>query len=158
MKKFSINDSAEGFLLTDDVSGLISKDFYEEFLLPCHIKIRRSFPDRIMIFHDDTKSDHIIDSLLDIDIDVFNFEPSTDIDLLIEKMLKPKKVALMGNIDPTEILLSKDKNLIRKETRKLLEKVNGYPGFIVSAGGGLNDTDPENINILIEEVESYKSS
>ena len=158
MKKFSINDSAEGFLLTDDVSGLISKDFYEEFLLPCHIKIRRSFPDRIMIFHDDTKSDHIIDSLLDIDIDVFNFEPSTDIDLLIEKMLKPKKVALMGNIDPTEILLSKDKNLIRKETRKLLEKVNGYPGFIVSAGWGLNDTDPENINILIEEVESYKSS
>jgi len=154
--QFDINAYAKGFLLTDDISGLVSKEFYEEFLLSHHIDIRKNFKDKIFIFHNDTKSDHIIESLLDVGMDVFNFGPDTNIDLLIEKMLKPKKVVLMGNIDPTGILLSEDKVLIRKEVRKLLKKINSYPGFIISAGGGLNATDPENINIIIDEVKNNR--
>lgn len=151
-KQFEINKFASGFLITDDISGLISKEFYEDFLLPCHINIRKNFKDKIFIFHNDSKSDHIIESLLNLDMDVFNFGADTNLDLLIEKMLKPKKVALMGNIDPTRILLSDNKTLIIEHVRKLIQKIKPYPGFIISAGGGLNATSPENIDIIIEEV------
>ncbi|MCL4415855.1 MAG: hypothetical protein M1308_17090 [Actinobacteria bacterium] len=151
-KQFEINSFAGGFLLTDDISGLISKNFYEDFLLPCHIKIRKNFKDKIFVFHNDTKSDHIVENLLNVEMNIFNFGPDTSVELLIEKMLITKKVALMGNIDPTGILLSKDKVLIRNIVKELIKKASTYPGFIISAGGGLNATDPENINILIEEV------
>lgn len=154
--QFEINNFARGFLLTDDISGLISKDFYEDFLLPCHIDIRKNFKDKIFVFHSDTKSDHIIESLLNVEMDVFNFGPDTNMDLLIEKMLIPKKVALMGNIDPTKILLSKDKVLIRNKVKELIKKAKTYPGFIISAGGGLNATDPKSIDILIEEVKNKR--
>ena len=156
-KQFEINKFARGFLLTDDISGLISKDFYEGFLLPCHIDIRKKFKDKIFIFHNDTKSDHIVESLLNIGMDVFNFGYDTNMDLLIEKMLRPQKVVLMGNIDPTGILLSKDKVLVKSNVKELIKKVKTYPGFIISAGGGLNATDPENINILIEEVKNHNN-
>lgn len=153
--QFEINKSACGFLITDDISGLVSKEFYEDFLLPNHINIRKNFKDKILILHNDTKSDHIIESLLNVGMNVFNFGPDTDLEILIDKMLKPQKVALMGNIDPAGILLSNDKTLIREHTRKLIHKAKNYPGFIISAGGGLNATNAENIDIIVEEVKKY---
>lgn len=156
--QFYINKSAEGFVLTDDISGLISDNFYREFLLPFHSKIRNKFNDKIFIFHNDTKSDHIIDSLISAGIDVFNFGPTTNLDLLIKKMLIPKKVVLLGGIDPTAVLLSKDKELIRKTTRDLLYKIGKYPGFIVAPGGGLNAMDSEDFKVFIEEVKSFNES
>ena len=153
--QFYINKSAEGFLLTDDISGLISNDFYKEFLLPFHIKIRNKFNEKIFVFHNDTKSDHIIDSLISAGIDVFNFGPATNLDLLIEKMLIPKKVVLLGNIDPTKVLLSNDKELIRRTTKDLLYKIEKYPGFIIAAGGGLNAMDPEDFKVFVEEVKNF---
>jgi len=154
-KQFSLNKFAKGFLLTDDISGLISNELYREVLMPFHLRIRKKFKEKFLIFHNDTKSDHILDSLIEAGIDVFNFGPTTNIDLLIEKMLKPKKVAIMGNLDPVGVLMSSDKNFIRGKTRELLNKAGLHPGFILSAGGGLNVGDPESVKVIIEEVAKF---
>jgi uroporphyrinogen-III decarboxylase len=59
-------------------------------------------------------------------------------------MLVPKKTALMGNIDPTGILLSRDSTMVRNEISRVTAWLN-ESGFIVSAGGGLNATPKENM-------------
>jgi uroporphyrinogen decarboxylase len=139
-----------GMLITDDISGLISKDQYEKVLKPHHQRIRSYFHDKIIVFHNDTASNHIIESIADIEFDVFNFGPTTDIDLLIKHMVVPKKTALMGNIDPTGILLSQDTNIVKAEISRVVSIAEQTPGFIVSAGGGLNATPKTNMRLLAE--------
>jgi len=139
-----------GLLITDDISGLISREQYEHVLKPHHLRIRSYFKDKLIVFHNDTASNHIIESLADIRFDVFNFGPSTDIELLIKHMLIPKKTALMGNIDPTGILLSRDITAVENEISRVTALAQRNPGFIVSAGGGLNATPEENMRLLAE--------
>ena len=145
-------DSAEGILLTDDVSGLVSPEAYKEFLLPYHSHIRERFKDYILVFHCDTRSDHILDLLVEAGIDVFNLGPTTD--LATARARVGDRYCLMGNIDPVNIMQSRDVELVKKTAEDCLSKAMAGGGYILSVGGGLNeDTPRENIEAVIEVAE-----
>lgn len=64
------------------------------------------------------------------------------------------KVSIQGNLNPAFLLESRD--IIKKETYKILDKYNNYPGYIFNLGHGITpNIDPENIKYLTDLVRSY---
>jgi uroporphyrinogen decarboxylase len=70
---------------------------------------------------------------------------------LLETWKKLGSVAVMGNMDPT-VLLGTPKT-VRAEARRIINEVNGRPGFIFNLGHGiLPDTPYDNVRVLIDTV------
>ena len=64
------------------------------------------------------------------------------------------KTALQGNLNPKILLESKD--IIKKETYKILDKFKGFPGYIFNLGHGLTpDICPDKVKYLTEIVREY---
>ena len=152
--QLEVMGKADGIVFCDDISGLVSPESYEEFFLPYHRQIKDAFKDYIIVFHCDTKSDHILELLAKTGIDVFNLGPTTDLANAKKKI--GKKVVLMGNIDPVNVMQKANVAAVRKASEKCLKGAAPGGGYILSAGGGMNETTPpENIDIMIEEARKW---
>jgi len=65
------------------------------------------------------------------------------------------RVGLQGNLDPA--LPSATPEIVRRETRRLLESMRGRPGHIVNLGHGIRpDAKPECVAALVETVVNWK--
>lgn len=154
--QLEINKQADAMLITDDIAGMMSKKFYETFLLPVHQKIRNAFPDFVYVFHNDTKSDHLLASLPAAGINVFNLGKTTD--LVKARDTLSAQVSLMGNIDPLDLMMNGKPEEVYQEAVNRLKIFHKKDGFILSVGGGLNDgTKVENIQALLQAVKNNKN-
>jgi uroporphyrinogen decarboxylase len=152
--QLEINPQADGLLLTDDISGMISKNHYEEFILPFHKKIREEFPDLIIVFHNDAKSNHILTSIVETGFEVFNFGKTTDILKCRESI--SERICLMGNLDPLELMINGSADEVYEKAIECLSLFSGHQGYILSVGGGLNRGVPvENIHALIAATKEF---
>jgi uroporphyrinogen decarboxylase len=64
------------------------------------------------------------------------------------------RVALQGNLDPSALLAPAE--VVRAETRRVLESFGAGPGHVFNLGHGITpDVDPERVSVLIEAVQAY---
>ena len=64
------------------------------------------------------------------------------------------KVAIQGNLDPKILLESKD--VIKKESHKILNKFKDYPGYIFNLGHGITpNINPDNVKFLTDTVREF---
>jgi uroporphyrinogen decarboxylase len=141
--------NAQAALITDDVSGLVSEAMYRRFLLPHHQRIRERYPDLVIVFHNDTRSDHILTAIADTGFDVFQLGQATSLQLAKETI--GRRMALMGNVDTVDVLQNGTIDDVRENARRCLEIAAPGGGFILSAGGGMNrGIAPEKIDALVE--------
>ena len=153
--QLDVNKQANAILLTDDISGMMSKRFYDTFLLPCHQKVRDAFPGFIYVLHNDTKSDHLMESLPATGINVFNLGKTTD--LAHAKASISKEISLMGNVDPLDLMINGMPEDVYQNAANCLAIFDRRDGFILSVGGGMNDgTKLENIQALLQAARDYQ--
>jgi len=146
---------AEAVLITDDVSGLISEPMYRRFLLPHHQRLRQRYPDLLIVFHNDTRSDHILAAIADTGFDVFQLGQATSLPLAKETI--GHRMALMGNVDTVNVLQNGSTDDVRQASRVCLETAAAGGGFILSAGGGMNrGIAPEKIDAMVEEARQFR--
>ncbi len=61
------------------------------------------------------------------------------------------KVSLQGNLNPKILLESND--IIKRETYKILDAFQNYPGYIFNLGHGITQfTPPENVTAMLDPV------
>jgi uroporphyrinogen decarboxylase len=66
----------------------------------------------------------------------------------------PKNLALQGNLDPDILYSSKD--VIEKETRRLLTEMKDHPGYIFNLGHGLKPDIPEDaVRIVVNCIKNF---
>ena len=64
------------------------------------------------------------------------------------------KVALQGNLDPS--ILHAQPEVIRRETRRVLDSYGKHPGHVFNLGHGITpEIDPEHVKVLVDEVHAY---
>jgi len=150
-----VNPFADGILMTDDISGLLSEKLYRKMLMPFQQKIVQAFPDHLIVFHNDTKSNHILQAIKETGVHVFNIGKTTD--LALAESVFGNDVSLMGNLDPLDLLIKGSKDEIIVQAKNCFEKVKNNPRFILSAGGGLNEGMPSSsMKALLSAVQSSK--
>lgn len=70
----------------------------------------------------------------------------------------PPNVLVMGNIDPVSVLKQGDRQLVMRETTRLLESMYMYPNFVISTGCDVPPLVPEdNIRAFFETIHTFNS-
>ena len=134
----------------DTWGGILAPDHFKDFSLNYIEKVisllnKKGIP--VIVFAKGVH--HSIKKLSNCGADVLGLDWTLDIGKVKKKV--KDKVSLQGNLDPT--VLYADKNVIEKETIKILESYGKGNGHIFNLGHGiLPDTPPQNVIDFVKIV------
>lgn len=142
------------FAWTDDLAVNMSAEMYRDLVLPEEQRLRFHF-DGWLSLHMCGKTDHMLEIFRD-DLQIHEFQGfgyQVDLDKVAEVM--GGKVVLVGNVDPMLIHRGTPEQ-VRDATRRAIEKLAPYRGYIVQDGSNIPPNTPlENINAMTEAAELY---
>ncbi len=137
---------------------LISKNMFEQFALPYLIEI----VDIIKVLGKDSPYLHICGNtkkILNLMADTGAGSLSIDdaVDLEEAKNIVGKRVALIGNVKPTETMYLGTPEDVEKDAKECLKKAYDTPkGYVLALGCGFPiDTPPENVIALRDTARKY---
>ena len=142
------------FAWTDDLAVSLSADTYHELVLPFEKELRFHFDGRLSL-HMCGKTDHLLEIFVnDLRIHEFQgFGYEVDLDRIAAVM--GGKVVLLGNVNPM-LIHSGTPDRVREATRRVIEVLAPWRGFIVQDGNNIPPGSPlENINAMMEAAETY---
>jgi len=121
---------------------------FEEFVFPYLARVCRSFPTALKIFHIcEPRIAHVLGRLGELGIDVLYFAA----DIAEVKEAVGKKVCLMGNLSPIDLLLPGSPEQIKDEARRCIrvaaEPNGGY--LLAPSGAFIPGTPPQNIQAIL---------
>ncbi|KAA3664427.1 MAG: uroporphyrinogen decarboxylase [Chloroflexi bacterium] len=139
----------EGFMIMDDLVGMISVEHYYEFALPYLNRIFDEFEGMLRIYHNDTRCSHLDKALTDCHFEVYQLSYQTD--LVKTKEIMGHHCAVMGNIPPLQVGLREKPEMIYRVTQHYLNKVAPGGSLILSTGGGISAGTPvENVEAMVQ--------
>jgi uroporphyrinogen decarboxylase len=148
---------ANGIVMAEPVSGLLSPSLEEEFSAPYVKKIVDAVQDNdfIVIYHNCGANVHLmVDSILSTGAAAYHFGNAVDMKDMLDKF--PKDVIVMGNIDPAGVLQMGSPETVRSETLSLLNKCSKYPNFVLSSGCDIPPNTPwDNIDAFFAAVSEF---
>lgn len=141
---------------------LASPELFDELSLPGLKKITRMCKEAGVIsgVHSCGKEMHVIKRCAEeTDLNYINpleIEPMGDSDLATAKKLYGNKLALMGNLHTTEIMLKGSVTDVRRESLKAILDAGVGGGFVLSTGDQVGrDTPEENIREMINTCKEF---
>jgi uroporphyrinogen decarboxylase len=136
----AIGPCVEGFLVLDDIVGMIGPDDYAEFAHPYLKKICDAFPaDWVKVYHNDAGVEACLEQLPDAGFDVLNWGKQTDIASAAARL--GGRMTLMGNVPPLEIGVRGTPAEVEEASLDILRRADGHP-MILSLGGGVSPGMP----------------
>ncbi len=152
------NAGANGIVLAEPVSGLLSPTLEEEFSSPYVKRIVDAVQDEnfILIYHNCGDNVPVmLQSILSTGASAYHFGNAVDMEKDI--ILKvPENTVVMGNVDPAGVLRMGTPEDVRKETLSIMEKCCKYSNFVISSGCDIPPMTPwENIDAFFEAVSDY---
>lgn len=136
----------EGILVLDDVVGLLSPADYEIFAHPYLERVFAAFPDMLRIYHNDANIEPFAERLAETGFDALNFSHRIDMSVMSSRI--GRKVGLIGNVPPLQVLAQGSPEDVTESAFKCLAVGNGR--MILSAGGGTSPGTPaENVDALV---------
>jgi uroporphyrinogen decarboxylase len=102
------------------------------------------------IYHICGNTMHLIQGMVAAEVDGLSLDsPETGIDLAQVMKMVPSDLAIIGNVNPTAVLLQGTPQTVRTEVVKLLQDMRAYPNFILSTGCDLPQETP------LENIEAF---
>ncbi|MCQ2399366.1 MAG: uroporphyrinogen decarboxylase family protein [Clostridia bacterium] len=148
---------ANGIMLAEPVSGLLSPAMEAEFSAPYVKKIVDAVQDEnfILIYHNcGGNTPLMLDSITSIGAAAYHFGNAVDIGDILKKV--PDGTVVMGNIDPAGEFRMGTPESIKKATLSLLERVGENKNFIISSGCDIPPLTPwANIDAFFGAVKEY---
>ncbi len=147
---FQIKSGADAVQIFDSWAGYLSPDDYREFALPPIKKLISSLKrDYQPVIHFTKGVAGFFEDMITSGADVYSVDWMVDLKEVKEKLRG--KAAVQGNLDP--IVLYANKDVIRREALKILEKWGNDTGHIFNLGHGLMpDMSVENVKFLVDVV------
>lgn len=148
---------ANGVVIAEPLTGLLSPSLAEEFSEPYLKKIIESVKDDgfAVIYHNcGNATIQMIDSILRVNADAYHFGNAIDIREMLTKV--PQDTVVMGNIDPASQFRNGTPESMKKVTLDLLNDCSKYPNFVISSGCDIPPMAKwENIDAFFETVDSF---
>jgi uroporphyrinogen decarboxylase len=148
---------ADGVVLAEPLTGLLSLSLAEEFSEPYIKRIVDSVQDEnfIVIYHNCGNSTiNIIESILRTGSAAYHFGNSIDMAKMLEHV--PADTVTCGNVDPAGQFRNGTPESIYAVTSELLKKCAKYPNYVPSSGCDIPPLSKwENIDAFFKAVEDY---
>ena len=148
---------ANGVVMTEPLTGLLSPELAEEFSEPYVRRIIEAVQtdDFIVIYHN--CGDNVIkmiDSILRTKAAAFHFGNSIDMAEMMTHI--PPEIITMGNIDPAGEFKNGSPASIETATSALLEECSQYPNFVISSGCDIPPLSSwDNIDAFFKTVDDF---
>lgn len=141
-------------LIWDDLSSFAGPKHFRQFILPIYREIYGTFPEAARWYHNDANATSILEGLADAGIECFHL--GNEVDIGEAKRRIGDRVALMGNVPPLDVLRNGTPKDVSEACRVIIEKAAPGGGFILAAGGYIDEGTPaENVDAMIEAAERY---
>lgn len=111
-----INGKLKRVFMCDHMSHQVSRAVFDEFCFPYYKRIFDEFPEAVKIYHNEGNLLHIADEVLDFGANIIHFGVSTT---KLKDVLR-NKVILMGNLDPIEIMLKGNEEIVYEKQCNVL--------------------------------------
>ena len=125
---------ADGVVMAEPASGMLSPDMCEEFSTPYVKEIIDAVADENFVFVYHNCGNNTIaqaETIASLGADVYHFGNAIDLSEMIPLM--PEGSVVMGNVDPVPFKTSTPE-VIEKTTREVFEKCNKFDNFMLSSG------------------------
>ena len=147
---------ANGIVMAEPAAGLLSPNLINEFSTPYVNKIREAVEDDefMIMYHNCGNVVPLMNQMKEVDAQAYSFGNAIDLVKALEVI--PQDRIVIGNLDPAGVLRNGTPELVRQETRKLMEACAKYPNFIAASGCDIPPMTPfENLDAFFEEVEKF---
>lgn len=143
---------SEYIFIADDIPGLLSPKFAEEFGLNYMKKIYDFFSGKIRIYHNDSKTMHILEQIRELGIQLFNFSFQNDIKETKDRI--GDSVCLWGNVEPIGIFRTGTPQQIEDICLQKIKIAAPGGGFVLSTGAAVYGPDIS-IDAIINAAKKY---
>ena len=152
------NVGANGIVIAEPVSGLLSPSLEAEFSSPYVKRIVDAVQDEsfAVVYHNcGGNVPKMLGSILSTGAAAYHFGNAVDMERdIIAKV--PANVLVMGNIDPAGVLRMGTPDTVRSQTLSLMEKCSKYDNFVLSSGCDIPPMTPwENIDAFFKGSDEY---
>jgi len=138
----------------DSWVGCLSPADYEEYVLPYSQKVIDGVDPSVPLIHFATSNATLLELMKRAGGNVIGVDWRIDIRKAWERL--GYDVAIQGNLDPVVLFGSVD--LIKREVKRILDRVEGRPGHIFNLGHGiLPHTPVDHVAALVDMVHEYSS-
>jgi len=147
-----VSGGSDFVFLADDIAGLVSSKFAEEFDFKYMKRIYDTFSGKIRVYHNDAKTMHLLEQVADIGVQLFNFSFQNDLKETKERI--GHRVCLWGNVEPIGIFRSGKPEEIEEICRQKIEIAAPGGGFVLSTGAAVYGPD-QSIDAIINAARKY---
>jgi uroporphyrinogen decarboxylase len=149
-----LGDGVDGFLLLDDIVGLIGARHYLEYAHPYLQRVCAAFPpDWVKVYHNDADVNACLEYLPDAGFTVLNW--GTQVSVRDVKQRIGNRMSLMGNVPPLDVGVRGTPEAVRAATLDVLE-ASGGERIILSVGGGVSPGMPRrNIDAMRDALRAF---
>ena len=147
---------ANGVVMAEPAAGLLSPGLMEEFSNPYVKKVREAVEDDsfVVMYHNCGNIEPLLRQIRDVDAKAYSFGNAIDMEKALQVI--PQDRLVIGNIDPAGVLRNGTPELVREETKKLLERCRKYPNFVIASGCDVPPMTPfENMDAFFETIEEF---
>ncbi|MCL2539772.1 MAG: uroporphyrinogen decarboxylase family protein, partial [Oscillospiraceae bacterium] len=147
---------ANGLVMAEPASGLLSPDLIAEFSTPYVRRIIQAIEreDFLVVYHNCGNTIPLIGSILETGARAFHFGNAIDLSEMLK--LVPADRIVMGNVDPASQFRNGTPESIREATLNVLNRCSGYPNFIISSGCDIPPLSPiENIDSFFRTIKEF---
>ena len=138
----------------DSWVGCLSPADYEEYVLPYSKKVIDGVDPSVPLIHFATSNATLLELMKRAGGNVIGVDWRIDIREAWRRL--GYDVAIQGNLDPVVLFASVD--LIKREVKRILDRVEGRPGHIFNLGHGiLPHTPVDHVAALVDMVHEYSS-
>lgn len=147
---------ANGIVMAEPASGLLSPDLHKTFSAPYVKEIIDAVSDDgfIVIYHNCGNVVPLIEDIYALGADAYHFGNAIQLIDVIGKA--DPSVPIMGNIDPVAQFRNGTPESMQQATTELLQQLHAYPNFIISSGCDIPPVSKlENIDAFFKAVKQF---
>ncbi|PIV19845.1 MAG: uroporphyrinogen decarboxylase [Deltaproteobacteria bacterium CG_4_8_14_3_um_filter_45_9] len=149
-----IRSGVQALQLFDSWVGCLTPSDYEEYVLPYSKKVIDGVGKSVPLIHFATSSSTLLELMKRAGGDVIGVDWRVDIREAWARL--GHDIAIQGNLDP--VILFGPVDLIEKEVKRILDRVEGRPGHIFNLGHGiLPNTPVDHVAALVNMVHEFSS-
>ncbi len=147
---------ADGIVMAEPAAGLLSPNLIAEFSNPYVQKVREAVEDDnfLFMYHNCGNITPIMNKVKELDALAYSVGNAIDMEDAMKGL--PEHSMIIGNLDPAGVIRNSTPEVIKAETKALMERCCKYPNFVISSGCDIPPATPlENLDAFFEAVKEF---